>query len=83
MFSITVFTYGIPHETVFNTFNRIEIIIYFSAQKGLFMSDEERMSDSMTSDDASNSHFGDDKLKNWKEYNEKKVTILNTDYCQT
>lgn len=34
------------------------------------------MSDSMTSDDASSSHFDDDKLKKWKDFNEKKVRIL-------
>lgn len=34
------------------------------------------MSDSMTSDDASSSHYDDDKLKKWKDFTEKKVRIF-------
>ncbi|XP_035218972.1 bromodomain-containing protein 8-like isoform X1 [Stegodyphus dumicola] len=41
------------------------------SRKNLFASDEERMSDSLTSDETSNSVFGDDKLKKWKDSTEK------------
>lgn len=40
------------------------------------------MSDSMTSDDASNSHFGDEKLKKWKEFAEKKEDNMKVFYLQ-